>query len=122
MFRIYLSARPLRSQVIGRVTFSTCACIGYLNASSTKIGYISQTSKHAVAQNEPVSLHRILSEVESAADIPELGTCFDLAKAIATTVFEFHNIGWLHKNIRPRNVLFWPCRDHNGILDLRIPC
>ena len=94
---------------------------GYLNASSTKIGYIFRTPKHAAPQSEPISLHRILSEVKSAADIPELGTRFDIAKAIATTVFEFHNIGWLHKKIDSTDILFWPCKDHNGILDLWIP-
>ena len=121
-FEIRMSslARVLNRDLLPK-GFRVLQCIGYLNASSTTIGYMFRTPMHAAPHSEPVSLHQILSDVNGRADIPELGTRFDLAKAVATTVFEFHNIGWLHKNIHPMNVLFWPSKDHDGAPDLRAP-
>ena len=56
-----------------------------------------------------MTLYKIL-ENASGADIPALGERFDIAKAITKTVFEIHNMGWLHKNVSSRNILFWPQR------------
>ena len=118
--RVSSLARVLNRDLLPK-GFRVLQCIGYLNASSTTIGYMFRTPMHAAPHSEPVSLHQILSDVNGPADIPELGTRFDLAKAIATTIFEFHNIGWLHKNIHPKNILFWPSKDHDEAPDLRAP-
>ena len=40
--------------------------------------------------------------------VPDLGERFELAKALVITVFNIHNIGWVHKNIQPKNIIFWP--------------
>ena len=118
--RVSSLARVLNRDLLPK-GFRVLQCIGYLNASSTTIGYMFRTPMHAAPHSAPVSLHQILSDVNGPADIPELGTRFNLAKAIATTVFEFHNIGWLHKNIHPENILFWPNKDCDGTPDLRAP-
>ena len=118
--RVSRLARVLNRDLLPK-GFRVLQCIGYLNASSTTIGYVFRTPMQAAPHSEPVSLHQILSNVNNPAHIPELGTRFDLAKAIATTVFEFHNIGWLHKNINPKNILFWPNKDCDGAPDLRAP-
>lgn len=101
--------------------FSVLRCIGYVNASSTAIGYLFRIPEHAVPGKDPISLYQILNDTQTRADIPVLGDRFHLARAIATTVFEFHNIGWMHKNLHPHNVLFWPSKDCNGEVDLRKP-
>ena len=118
--RVASLARVLNKNLLPK-GFRVLQCIGYLNASSTTIGYVFRTPAHAAEHSKAVSLYQILKNVRGPADIPELGARFDLAKAIATTVFEFHNIGWLHKNINPNNVLFWPSEDHDGTPDLRSP-
>ena len=56
-----------------------------------------------------MTLYKLL-ETASPADIPALGERFDIAKAITKTIFEIHNMGWLHKNVSSRNILFWPRR------------
>ena len=121
-FKIRVSslARVLNRDLLPK-GFRVLQCIGYVNASSTTIGYVYRPPVEAVPGGEPKSLHQILSAVENTTDIPELGIRFDLARAIVTTVFEFHNIGWLHKNIQPQNILFWPSRDNGGEIDLRKP-
>lgn len=101
--------------------FSVLRCIGYVNASSTAIGYLFRVPEHAVPGRDPISLYQIFNDAQTRADIPDLGDRFYLARAIATTVFEFHNIGWMHKNLHPHNVLFWPSKDCNGEIDLRKP-
>lgn len=69
------------------------------------------TSKppYAQAGQKPVTLYKLL-ENASGADILALGERFEIAKAITKTVFEIHNMGWLHKNVSSRNILFWPQR------------
>lgn len=53
--------------------------------------------------------------------VPDLGERFDLAKALVTTVFNIHNIGWVHKNIQSKNILFWPKADSSNEPDLSKP-
>ena len=120
-FRVSNLARVLNRELLPR-GFRILQCIGYINASNaTMIGYVFRPPPEALPGKEPVSLHQILRAVTNASDIPELGVRFALARAIVTTVFEFHNIGWLHKNIQPENILFWPSKHIGGELDLRKP-
>ena len=62
----------------------------------------------ALSGQDPVALHQMLMHTKKPSDIPDLSERFELAKALVSTVFEIHNIGWMHKNIQPKNVLFWP--------------
>lgn len=101
--------------------FCVLQCIGYLNASATTIGYMFRPPIDAMPGKEPVSLKQLLDKVHSPSDIPELGDRFAHARAVASTVFEFHNINWLHKNIQPHNILFWPSTHRSGKIDLRKP-
>ena len=101
--------------------FRIMRCIGYIHATSTTIGHVFQPPQDAIPNKPPISLHHLLSKVGNPSDIPELGTRFALAKILATTIYEFHNIGWLHKNIQPDNILFWHRKAKNGALDLRSP-
>lgn len=89
-------------------------CIGYIRASSVMAGYLYQPPPEAVAGSEPISLYDILCKTGSHTDIPVLGDRFELAKAIVIAVFEFHNVGWMHKNIQPKNILFWHSKELDG--------
>ena len=42
-----------------------------------------------------MTLHQLLTRHKQGSDIPDLGERFELAKALASTVFEIHNIGWM---------------------------
>lgn len=76
-------------------------CIGYLDQSSTVTGYAFKTPPEATPGQKPITLHQLLTNpAMKSSDVPDLGERFELAKVLATTVFEIMNIGWLHKNIR----------------------
>ena len=121
-FEIRLSnlARVLNTDLLPK-GFRVLQCIGYVHGGSTTTGHIYRPPAEAVPNRKPISLSHMLSEVRKPSDIPELGTRFALAKAITTTIYEFHNIGWLHKNIQPDNIIFWHSKDKDGEIDLRKP-
>lgn len=83
-------------------------CVGYLDQNSDATGYAFRLPSDAQPGQKPVTLHQLLTTVNKASDIPDLGERFELAKALVSTVFEIHNLGWMHKNIQPKHILFWP--------------
>ncbi|KAN0071595.1 hypothetical protein V8E54_010191 [Elaphomyces granulatus] len=96
-------------------------CIGYTNQQNLT-GYLFRPPLEAQDGREPVNLHELLSRTSKACDIPSLGDRFELAKALVSTVFEFHNLGWMHKNLQSKNVLFWPeTHGRQGQVDVKKP-
>lgn len=83
-------------------------CLGYLNRSSNVSGYAFRPPSDSRPGQRPKSLSDILRAIKDPDDIPDLGERFALAKALVSTIFEIHNFGWMHKNIQPKNILFWP--------------
>ena len=59
----------------------------------------------------PITLTRLLNHVTKVID---LGTRFALAKKLMRTVVALHTCGWLHKGIRPDNILFFPAQPAAG--------
>ena len=96
-------------------------CVGYLDKNSNVTGYAFRLPPGADTGQTPRTLHQILSNVRKADDIPDLGERFELAKALVSTLFEIHNIGWLHKNVQPKNILFWPRKGTNDEFDISKP-
>ncbi|KAL8962607.1 MAG: hypothetical protein Q9193_001008 [Seirophora villosa] len=97
-------------------------CIGYLDQSSTVTGYAFKVPQGVTPGQKPVTLHQLLANPSmKSSDVPDLGDRFELAKVLANTVFEILNIGWLHKNIQPKNVLFWPKKGTRDNWDLSKP-
>ncbi|KAF6226626.1 hypothetical protein HO173_012456 [Letharia columbiana] len=99
-------------------------CVGYLNQSQHVTGYAFRLPSGAKPGQKPVTLYDLLKRVErpdQRKDIPDLGERFELAKALVTTIFNIHNIGWVHKNIQTKNILFWPKPDEGIEPDLSKP-
>ncbi|KAL9102018.1 MAG: hypothetical protein Q9163_002794 [Psora crenata] len=90
------------------LNLSILHCVGYLDQSKNYTGYAFRVPDHAQPDQKHVTLHDLLSRVRDSRDMPDLGDRFELAKALVSTIFEIHHIGWMHKNIQPRNILFWP--------------
>ncbi|KAK4693966.1 hypothetical protein P7C71_g3535, partial [Lecanoromycetidae sp. Uapishka_2] len=90
------------------LNLSVLHCVGYLDKNSTVTGYAFRLPEEAQYGSHPITLQQMLSNVKKADDIPDLGERFELAKALLNTIFEIHNLGWMHKNIAPKNILFWP--------------
>ena len=96
-------------------------CVGYLDQNINITGYVFHIPQDAQPGQAPVTLHQVLTRTTKPNDIPDLGERFDLAKALISTIFEIHNIGWMHKNINSKNVLFWPKANTKDEPDLRKP-
>ena len=106
------------------LSLSILHCVGYLDQSRNVTGYAFRLPCGAQPGQEPFTLYSLLKRVErpdQRKDIPDLGERFELAKALVTTVFNIHNIGWVHKNIQPKNILFWPKSDDRNEPDLSKP-
>ena len=106
------------------LSLSILHCVGYLNQSHNVTGYAFRLPTGAQPGQEPFTLYDLLKRVErpnQPKDCPDLGERFELAKALVTTVFNIHNIGWVHKNIQPKNILFWPKSDSKDEPDLSKP-
>ncbi|KAL2047204.1 hypothetical protein N7G274_001223 [Stereocaulon virgatum] len=103
------------------LNLSVLHCVGYLDRNSNVTGYAFRLPPGADPGQNPVTLHHLLCNVRKADDIPDLGERFRLAKALVSTVFEIHNLGWLHKNIQPKNILFWPKPNSTVAIDISKP-
>lgn len=106
------------------LSLSILHCVGYLDQSRHVTGYAFRLPSDAQPGQEPFTLYDLLKRIErpnQPKDIPDLGERFELAKALVTTVFNIHNIGWVHKNIQPKNILFWPKSDAKTEPDLSRP-
>ena len=102
------------------LNLSVLHCVGYLESSNCT-GYAFRLPPGAGLGQTPVTLHHLLCNAKVAADIPDLGERFQLANALVLTVFEIHNLGWMHKNIQPRNILFWPKPSCKAKFDISKP-
>ena len=96
-------------------------CVGYLDIDSNVTGYAFRLPSDAQPGQKPMTLHQLLTGVNNRLDIPDLGQRFELAKALVSTVFAIHNLGWMHKNIQPKHILFWPKSHNNDELNLSKP-
>ncbi|KAL9035704.1 MAG: hypothetical protein Q9214_006459 [Letrouitia sp. 1 TL-2023] len=99
---------------------SVLHCVGYLDQSSKVTGYAFRLPPDAPQDQGPLTLHQLLANVRQPSDVPGLGERFELAKALVSTVFEIHNLGWLHKNLSPKQVVFFK-RGNNPEPDLSRP-
>lgn len=106
------------------LNLSVLHCVGYLNKNSAVTGYafrLPPEAQHKQGPQKPLTLHHFLSSVTKPSDIPDLGERFAAAKALVSTIFEFHNMGWMHKNIQSKNILLWPKPGTQGEPNLSKP-
>ena len=102
------------------LNLSILHCVGYLDKNSNVTGYAFRLPPEADPGQTPSTLYQLL-KARNADDIPDLGERFQLAKALVSTLFEVHNMGWLHKNVQPRNILFWPRKGTKDEFDISKP-
>ena len=57
------------------------------------------------------SLSAVLEETKNSRNRPSLDDRFKLAWLIASSLLEFHKVGWMHKSISAYNVLFFTSSD-----------
>ncbi|KAI1116755.1 kinase-like protein [Nemania sp. NC0429] len=57
----------------------------------------------------PIDLRqRIADNLDKRVPYPDLDDRFALAYTLVLSLFEFHSVGWLHKNLTSSNVIFFP--------------
>lgn len=103
------------------LNLSVLHCVGYLERNSNVTGYAFSLPEDVERGRRPIHLEELFKSCKKAEDIPGLGERFELAKALVSTIFEIHNLGWMHKNILPKNILFWPKADSKNEWDISKP-
>ena len=103
------------------LNLSVLHCVGYLDMNSNITGYVFRLPPGPEPGQDPVTLHHLLCNVQKTDYIPSLGERFQLANSLVSTVFEIHNLGWVHKNIHPENILFWPKSNSKDKVDICKP-
>ena len=108
---------------LGPLKSSILRCVGYLNRSQNPlvIGIVFCPPSDVTPGQGPIDLDQIFTRAKSRSDVPSLGERFELAKALVSTIFEMHNFGWTHKDIQPKNILFWPKPGTKGEWDTTKP-
>ena len=101
------------------MNLSILHCVGYLEREPNITGYAFHLPPGAWPGKMPVTLHSLLCNIGKSEYIPDVGERHQLAEALVSTVYEIHNLGWSHKNIQPKNVLFWP--NSKGKIDFSKP-
>ena len=99
-------------------------CIGYVDQRAhtpARLGTAFQIPK--MPRNNEVkkpfySLFEYLSSRDFEDFQPSLGARFALAKKLAQGFLQFHQLGWLHKNIHSQNIFFFP---GNGTVSVESP-
>ncbi|KAG7001928.1 hypothetical protein G7Y79_00030g064610 [Physcia stellaris] len=104
---------------VQKMGLSTLHCVGYVNIEPSLTGYGFRIPQ-GVNPQTPLTLHKLLRS-SNGLDMPDLAERFDLARALVDTVFKIHSVGWVHRNLLPRNILFWCHSDALRRCDINKP-
>ncbi|KAF8535280.1 kinase-like domain-containing protein [Trichophaea hybrida] len=99
--------------------FRTLNCIGFVwlgSSEEKEFGFVyafpMSTNPECKTTTMPISLSQILKS-RSKSDLP-LEERFKLAHKLVSSVRELHLVGWLHKNINSRNIIFFGVEGGNS--------
>ncbi|KAI0549992.1 kinase-like protein [Xylaria curta] len=99
-------------------SFRALTCCGFFHAAEREaFGMVFKFPDSTNSRNivRPIDLRqRIADTMQKHAPDPDLDDRFKLASTLAVSLFEFHSVGWLHKNLTSSNIIFFP-RAQNGI-------
>jgi hypothetical protein len=81
-----------------------------------RFGMLYRLPRHCAVSAKVVSLSTLLPEGEESSNFPEplLSERFELARALAESVYELHASGWLHKGIGSHSVIFFTSDNRNA--------
>ncbi|KAI9781721.1 MAG: hypothetical protein M1839_005714 [Geoglossum umbratile] len=86
-------------------TFHSLQCIGYFNkVQQSRYCFLYEWPDQSLHSSQFATLSQLLG---GRPPIPSLTDRFRLAANLANTILYLHSCGWLHKNIRSDNVLFF---------------
>jgi hypothetical protein len=108
-FRMAQSPKP--------VGFSFLNCVGYYEDPSPeafRYNLIFEYPPGADPTCKPVSLYSVLSDSSNAFPLPSLEQRFKLAHALALSCLSLLLIEWVHKGLRPHNILLFYTESEPG--------
>jgi Prion-inhibition and propagation len=92
--------------------FHSLSCCGYLKEpKSGRYAYLFRPPRIDSPTDDTVSSNFVMTSLDDlfvlSSLLPSLNQRVSIAVALAETVLQLHTAGWLHKSIRPDNVLFF---------------
>jgi serine/threonine protein kinase len=88
----------------------TLRCQGYFHSPSRRaFGLVCELPSLPHGEDHAMTLFRILHGGMSYR--PALEGRARLGWSIAQAIYQFHSVGWLHRNLNPTNVVFFPGKD-----------
>jgi serine/threonine protein kinase len=87
-------------------------CLGWVDhpsyPSGPCVGFVYSiplsTAQPQRSGSEPLSLQALLKQEK----LPHLGTRFQLAQVLVRAILQLHAAGWLHKDLKSSNIIFFP--------------
>lgn len=91
----------------------TLDCVGTFENTSDKAGYgfLYRIPMSGAESDNGPSTATLLQLIENKKRQPLLGDKLRLASALAQFLGNFHNVGWLHKDLNSNNILFFNIQD-----------
>lgn len=106
-------------------SFRSLACCGFFHeAEREAFGMVFEFPDLADNRDliRPIDLRqRIADNVDKRVVYPDLDDRFKLAATLVMSLFEFHSVGWLHKNLTSSNIIFFPKVSESGAADTGNP-
>jgi serine/threonine protein kinase len=93
-------------------SFRSLTCCGFFHEPGREAFGMVFEFPDSVANRDlicPLDLRqRIAANADKNIPYPDLDDRFKLASTLVVSLFEFHSVGWLHKNLMTSNILFFP--------------
>ncbi|RPB03776.1 hypothetical protein L873DRAFT_99073 [Choiromyces venosus 120613-1] len=89
----------------------TLRCLGYFHEPEERRYGLAFAFPHG--REKPMSLHTVISSLKKESR-PTLGQRFTIAHSIGYTLMEWFLVGWVHKSINSKNILFFH-QEHQGL-------
>jgi serine/threonine protein kinase len=90
--------------------FRVLDCLGFIPAKADSdhqgfgFVYAFPSETNSANMTEPVTLRQLLDDKSFSVTLEDK---FSIAKSLTSSIYELHCHGWLHKNIRSQNVIFF---------------
>jgi hypothetical protein len=104
--RVASIAKLLHNDEAARIS-STLQCQGYYHRRNRRaFGLVYKLPSFSCEESHILTLNQILHE--GMRYRPTLQGRMHLSYALSRAVYQFHSVGWLHRNLNPTNILFCP--------------
>ena len=88
--------------------FRALHCAGYFHdLLRHSFGLVHNFPAEVDSDSEPLTLAQVLFEGKNIRTRPVLNDRFKLAYQLCVALFDFHKVGWLHKNLTAQSIIFF---------------